>query len=529
MSLPGTSRKKLTEGSGPKIESSRKTVAVIILGVIAVLSVSLAIASESLKGAQLWREMTIELGETLSTDPADYLIAYDCILRHSAVDLSGFKSLKAGDYTVKAGNLFGAFEYTVHVRDTIAPEILIDYTLDTVLESGKEYDLDVLGVKAMDLSGKTFIHYYYNDQEIDSLYFDDIGRPEIVVEASDINANRTKKSIRLFVDTPPRLYGVHEQYVLKGSGKDALDPVFARDDADGLLISDIEEDISEIDFNSTGDYVIGYKVRDSYGLEGTAKTTVHVVSSPETVKKHYNDVSLSKEDLEELVDYGYFTYEPKETADSKWVVDTCAPTLVNLYWEDEETTSSGSGFIFDITPEYVYVVSVYHVTSFFDGKPTKITFYDGSNVTVTFKSIRLGAGNEASLIRIPVSEIPYHTMIRLKEVAYDQNIYDDIKVGTDLIEYCKNWRAGLKPEIIKYVKVISFTLSDIQKKYVDDDEYFAVTRASENGMSGTAIFDERGWLSGICSKTMLPFDEEETRFRNGCDFLLMVDKLPELM
>ncbi|MCR4785616.1 MAG: hypothetical protein K5847_03065, partial [Lachnospiraceae bacterium] len=53
--------------------------------------------------------------------------------------------------------------------------------------------------------------------------------------------------------------------------------------------------------------------------------------------------------------------------------------------------------------------------------------------------------------------------------------------------------------------------------------------ASESGMSGTAIFDERGILSGICSKTMMPLSEEEPRFRDGCDFLLMVDGLPELL
>jgi hypothetical protein len=191
--------------------------------------------------------------------------------------------------------------------------------------------------------------------------------------------------------------------------------------------------------------------------------------------------------------------------------------------------SSGSGFIYDITPEYVYVISVYHVTSAFDGKPTRITFYDGTYTPVRFKSIRLSAGNEASLFKIPVSDIPYHTLVRLKEVSYKEDIYDDIHVGTPLIEYCKNWRAGEREAIIKYVDVISFGLSDIQKKYVDDEEYFAVTRASESGMSGTAIFDERGILAGICSKTMMPLDTEEPRFRDGCDFLLMVGGLPDLL
>ena len=528
-SSQNTSRKKLEEEFRDNKISAVKQAAVVILCVIAVFSLCAALVSQFFDGAPLWDDITIELGDTLSNDPAFYMEGPEITLTHSRVDLSGLNNMRVGDYTVRAGNIFAVFEYTVHVRDTVPPTIMTEYTLDTVLETGREYDLDVLQTVASDLSGQTFLRFYYNDREIQSLYFDRMGRPEIVAEATDINANRSKKVIRLFVDTPPTIYGVHEQYILRGSDEGELDPVFAKDDVDGDLGDSIEADISGVDFNNIGDYVIAYKVKDSYGLEASAKTTVHVISSAERVKRHYDDYSLSEEELSELIDQDYFTYEPLEENNKELVLDVCEPTLVNLYRSDEDATGSGSGFIYDITPEYVYIVSVYHVTSYFDGTPTQITFYDGSRITETFKSVRLNAGNEASLFRIPVSDIPYHTFVRLKEVAYDENIYDNVRVGTELIEYCKNWRAGLKPEIIKYVRVISFTLSEIQQKYVDDDEYFAVTRASENGMSGTAIFDERGVLAGICSKTMLPYDDEIRKFRDGCDFLLMVDKLPELM
>ena len=529
LSSRNTSRKKLEEESRDNKISVVKWTAVVILCVIAVFSLCAALASQILDGEPLWKETTIELGDTMSADPAYYIGGPELTLEHSWVDLSGLNNMKVGDYTVRAGNIFAVFEYTVHVRDTVPPGIMNTYTLDTVLEAGREYDLDILGVTASDLSGRTFLRFYYNDREIHSLCFEEMGRPEIVVEASDINANRSRKEIRLFVDTPPVIYGVHEQYILRGSDGGELDPVFARDDVDGDLADGIEADISGVDFNNIGDYVIAYKVTDSYGLEASAKTTVHVISSAERVKKHYNDHRLTEEELSELIEQDYFTYEPAEENDREAVTALCAPALINLYRSDEDGIGSGSGFIFDITPEYLYIVSVYHVTSYFDGSPTLITFYDGSQITTTFKSIRLNAGNEASLFRIPVSAVPYHTLIRLREVAYDENIYDSIKVGTELIEYSKNWRAGLKPDIIKYVKVISFTLSEIQQKYVDDDEYFAVTRASENGMSGTAIFDERGVLAGICSKTMLPYEDEIRKFRDGCDFILMVDKLPELM
>lgn len=506
-----------------------KNVAAAVLGVVAVICIMLGVAGYLLKGEPLWQDKTIELGDTVSDDAAEYIGGTPWTVEHTIVDLGGLNTGKVGDYTVRASNLFAAYEYTIHVRDTVPPQIRAGYSLDTVLAAGRDYDLSVLQAEATDKSGTVFVRYYYDGKEIEGLYFDDIGRPEIVIEATDGNANRSEKKIKLFVDTPPELYGVHEQYIRMGSDGSALDPVFATDDVDGWLTDSVKSDISDVDFRNIGDYVAAYSVTDSYGLTTTAKTTVHVISSEDRVRKHLNDYRMSEEQMEETVEAGFFTYEPLKSPDRKWVTDNCGMTLVNLYRDEADYVSSGSGFIYDITPEYVYVVSVYHVTSAFDQKPTRITFFDGTYTPVVFKSIRLNAGNEASLFRIPVSDVPYHTLVRLRQVAYDEDIYDDIHVGTPLIEYCKNWRAGAREDLIKYVNVISFGLSDIQKRYVDDDEYFAVTRASESGMSGTAIFDERGILSGICSKTMMPLDTEEPRFRDGCDFLLMVDGLPELL
>nr|MCR5409979.1 hypothetical protein [Lachnospiraceae bacterium] len=98
-----------------------------------------------------------------------------------------------------------------------------------------------------------------------------------------------------------------------------------------------------------------------------------------------------------------------------------------------------------------------------------------------------------------------------------------------LLEYCKNWRGGELPEIIKDVDLIAYDLSGIQKIYVDDDSYYAVTRRSVGGMSGTAVYDLTGRLAGICSKTIYPLANEEARYRDGCDLVLMTDDLDMLM
>ena len=121
--------------------------------------------------------------------------------------------------------------------------------------------------------------------------------------------------------------------------------------------------------------------------------------------------------------------------------------------------------------------------------------------------------------------MPYHVLVRLKEVATEDDIYDSMKAGTPLIEYCSMWRGGERDSIIKDVRVISLRLSAIQRKYVDGESYFTVTRESESGMSGTAVFDERGVLAGICSKTIMPLENERPQFRDGCDLVLRVDEL----
>ncbi|MBQ4481716.1 MAG: DUF5011 domain-containing protein [Lachnospiraceae bacterium] len=498
--------------------------------VAVILCITAGITARRLKGAPLWEEMTIELGDRIIRDPAYYVEGRQWTIDHTVIDVSRANNVQVGDYEVKAINPFAEYIFRIHVRDTRAPALTIGESSRTVLKVKETYGMDVIGARAYDLSGYAVIKYVYNGQEVHELCFDEAGRYEITVRASDGNANRTEKTVQLFVDTPPEFYGLHDQYVLSGSSEEDLDPVFAKDEVDGGLTAKIKTDLSEVNFNLPGDYTVHYKVSDGYGLDATAESKIHVVSSEQTVKEHENDCVLSAKDLEYAVEEGFFSYKPLKEPDRKWVMDNCDRTLVNLYTEwSDGSSNSGSAFVYRVTPEYVYFVSVYHVTSVMQDYPVWFTFYDGSSIRCMITPLRLSAGNEASLFRIAVRDIPYHTFVRLKQAAEEDNIYDTVKPGTLLLEYCKNWRAGEIEELVKDVRVISFKLSDIQKQYVDEESYFAVTRESVGGMSGTAVFDHRGVLAGICSKTMYPLEEEETKFQDGCDFLLKVDTLSELM
>ena len=483
-----------------------------------------------LKGNPINIEQTIELGDSVITEASYYISGKEWTIEHTGVDASGVNNMKVGDYEIKATNPFAEYTYIVHVRDTTPPELEIGESSKTVLAAGQEYSTDIIGAKAEDLSGLAFIRYLYDGHETDSFLFAEPGRYDVTVRATDANANKTEKEVELFVDTPPEFYGVHDQYVLRGSEESALEPVFAYDEVDGGLTSEIVTDASGVDFNNIGTYRLSYEAQDGYGLKSVSSCSVHIVSSAQRVKAHEDDVSLSKEELSHIVEEEYFAYEPLDSPDRKWVQENCDMTLVNLFVNREDgSTSSGSAFIYDITPEYIYMISVYHVTGFLEGERVQIMFYDGSKVYMTMHSIRLNAGNEASLIRLPISEVPYHTLVRLKQVATSDEIYDTVKAGSQLIEFCKNWRGGEVKDLIKYVQVISFTLSPIQSRYVDNNEYYTATRKSLSGMSGTAVFDYRGILAGICSKTMYPLEAEEPKYRDGCDFVLKVDGIEGLM
>ena len=483
-----------------------------------------------LKGKQLWEEETVELGDSLSEDPSFYVAGNGWVMDHTRIDISDVNDNTVGDYEIRALSPFSIFTYKVHVRDTRPPELTVGSGWKNVLETGKMYDPEILGIKAEDKSGLTFVKYFYEGQELEKLMFTKPGRPEITVRATDGNANRAETKVTLFVDDPPRFYGVHDQYLLIGSVKDDLDPVFAYDEVDGGLTSEIRTDLSRVDFRNIGDYRVTYSVTDGYGLETSVASTVHIVSSRTRVEEHKNDCVILPEDLAHAVEEDFFTYRPLEEPDRRWVIANCDVSLINIYtMRDDGSTSSGSAFIYEITPEYIYMVSAYHVTGFLEGEPLWITFYDGTRIRITMRSIRLSAGNEASLFRVPVSGIPYHTLVRLREVTTDKDVYDYVKEGTPLLEYCKNWRGGEISTLIKDVNVISFTLSDIQKEFVDQGSYYTATRKSVSGMSGTAIFDLRGVLAGICSKTMYPLETEEPKYRNGCDFILRVDDIDDLM
>lgn len=483
-----------------------------------------------LKGEQLWEEKTLELGGGIRDDAAYYVSGSSWVMDHTVIDTSDLNMMSVGDYTVKAVSPFNEYDYKIRVRDTVPPELDTGEGWKEVLCAGEEYDPAIIGASASDLSGITFIRYYQDGKEISSLCFDKASRPEIVIKAADASQNVTEKSVRLIVDTPPRFYGVHDQYLLLGSKAPDLDPVFACDDVDGGLTADIRRDISDVDFNNIGDYRIRYRVKDSYGLEADTYSTVHIVSSYQRVLSHRDDCRIRSDDLAFAVEEGYFTYEPFSKPDREGVIRECAPTLVNLYVDnDDGSSSSGSAFIYRVESDYIYMYSVYHVTSAIESKPVTITFYDGSSTRAAIRSTSLSAGNEAALFKIPVKTVPYHVLVRLKQVACEKDIYDHVKAGTPLMEYCKNWRRGEEPEIIKDVNVISFELSDIQRQYVDGGSYFTATRESVSGMSGTAVFDLRGVLAGICSKTIYPLESEIPKYRDGCDLLLKVDHLEELM
>ncbi|MBO5551871.1 MAG: DUF5011 domain-containing protein, partial [Lachnospiraceae bacterium] len=432
-----------------------------------------------MKGEQLWEEETIELGDSLREDTSFYVTGNDWVMDHTRIDISDVNNHTVGDYKVRALSPFNIFTYRIHVRDTTPPVLTTGSGWKNVFETGKMYDPDILGVTAEDLSGLTFVKYYYNGQEIEKLLFTKPGRAEITVRATDGNANRTEEKLNLFVDDPPRFYGVHDQYLLIGSVKEDMDPVFAYDEVDGGLTSEIKTDLSQVDFSNIGDYRVTYSVTDGYGLESSVASTLHIVSSRTRVEEHKNDCVIIPEDLAHAVEEDFFTYRALDKPDRKWVIENCDVALINLYTlRDDGSSSSGSAFIYEITPEFVYMVSAYHVTGFLEGEPLWITFFDGSRIRTTMRSIRLSAGNEASLFRVPVSGIPYHTLVRLREVTTDENVYDYVKEGTPLLEYCKNWRGGEIESLIKDTNVISFTLSDIQKEFVDQGSYYTATRKS---------------------------------------------------
>lgn len=176
---------------------------------------------------------------------------------------------KIGEYTLSA--TVGGVEYTckVTVRDTTPPDLELKDVSIYVGDKVKGKDSFIQSVA--DASGEVTTTM---KTEID---YSKVGTQDIVIEAVDINNNKTEKTCKLTIreDTDgPKFSGVGNLSVRKNATIDYYSGVTATDAREGK--KDFTVDSSNVDTSKAGTYYATYKSSDSKGNTTTYKRKITV-------------------------------------------------------------------------------------------------------------------------------------------------------------------------------------------------------------------------------------------------------------
>ena len=123
-------------------------------------------------------------------------------------------------------------------------------------------------------------------------------------------------------------------------------------------------------------------------------------------------------------------------------------------------------------------------------------FFDGTVVRQNIDYVSSQQKNELSIFRIPAGDVPVDTLLKLKQIYVDPDIYSRLSEGDEVVAFAKHW-TGTDKDLIRRMKVKRLTSSISEFGLVDS--LLETTSGVVSGMSGTAVIDLRGNLVGLAS------------------------------
>ena len=365
----------------------------------------------------------VELGEEPSVSPTDYLLGYGFIVNYGKIDVTGVDTDKVGDYRATASLLFYNYRVDISVVDTTPPEI-IPFDEELYIATGREYKPEDFASEISDISHEVNCRIRYGGDELEGISFPAAGEYRILLEAEDPSGNVGSSEISFTVDDPPVIIGVFDRHLPVGTDFD-ITRAAAADTGDGNLTGSIKVDRGDFDPQKEGNYTVSYSVSDSHGLL-TEKSVILSICGKKTLSLYHDDISLTVEELNLLCDAEYFTYQPLETPDYDAAVELIEPTLLDLKHKiGSYGYAAGSGCVYRVTPEYIYMLSVNHVLKSVNND-CDIMFFDGTVVRQNLDYISSRQKNELSIFRIPSADVPVDTLLKLKQIYVDPDIYSKL-------------------------------------------------------------------------------------------------------
>lgn len=425
----------------------------------------------------------------------DYTGSY--VVTFESYDLAGNKSFYGADFIVE---------------DTTAPEISLEKLLPCYKTGQMYVPSDFADI--YDASKTEETHFSIDGQISDELFFDDKGNYDITIVSTDASGNETQESFAVSFDDAPVFIAVDDKCILTGSDYDPSSHVAAVDSTDGNITDSIIVDKGGFDSGVPGTYVFTYSVTDSCGLTTFATENIIVGDVEDT------SYELTDEEFAILNEYAYFSYEPLEEPNLDSALAIVTPSLVNLKYNFAGGYIAGSGFIYRIDEDYIYIVSCNHVIKDMNG-PVEIMFDDSSAYVAeeyVTDSIVMGNDMECAMFRIPSEDIPYEVILEIKEVNVNPDIYSRLTLSEELFAYSGHFINGSGRYCTVYLR-------DIDVSFASDAEHCVETsHAVVHGMSGCPLFDEYGQLVGVTDGYLGVYNYSVGNYEYK-DYFLMIDGL----
>lgn len=466
------------------------------------------------------QEIHLEIGNKAETDPFLYLQGNDWCIPFSHVDTSSVKNTKVGRYPIYIYHGFQKLTCYVNVIDTTPPVVQCDIKNKTIVP-GDTISVKNLGLKIEDYSdiesalftkiSSTKFYTGLPDEQTEGMR--DAYRKGIAMEAeefqfayggiytltitvSDAFYNTSEMELVLTVEQPPVIEVANDFYVADTKEINFLDYIEVWDFVtEDMKTEDVTVDTSQLKLSTEGTYPVSFSATDDYGLTATKTINVHVSSQKalqELINTHAIDSATSVIiGAKNAYDSGYYPAE-----NISFIQGIMLPSIV--YIENDALDTSGSGFIIEITDEFVTIATNEHVIT--DDLAVDITFYDATHCRGAV--VAADARRDIAFIRIPIdgksstTSLPFDYVQKLRTVhinkGYWDSLADDCKIT---IGYnCINEEGKIWTTQSGYI-VEKEAVRD-WNQYKDINETI-ISMDPVAGSSGSAIFDGYGRLVGM--------------------------------
>lgn len=396
--------------------------------------------------------------------------------------------------------LIGLLLWKIGFRDTKSPQIHLAEK-EIFIPQGRILACCDLPIFVKDAS-ETQLFFYQNETRTEQICFEEVGEEQICLVAEDIHGNSTTKEISVTVEYAPEIDGVKDIYATINSAIDYNEGISVIDIEDGDLTQNLTIDLANVQNNVEGVYLAHYSVRDSNGIETKIPVNVTIKTATD-LQNMITKREINRNTAKIYGDVNIYDAGVSSECSVEEALQYMRPTIVQLYHQITDTKHiSGSGFVMEITDDFVYICTNRHVMK--DYSDWDIFFYDGTKIN----GISVGYSDlyDVGVVKVAVTDIPKALLENLMTVHVDVNYWRSLEGQTTEIGLLKIDREG------QIEHVLSGKLLKLKEEFQWGNQQKQTEMRIDQtaGDSGSAIFDGYGNLVSMVYGT----SHEEANPRN---------------